>query len=225
MRMRRKKNLEQKIAACGEYLIQPRCESLNFNETGENEQISLIELFGNDAPVILEVGAGKGKFAAELAYQHPEYNILAVEKDSSVCVDAVESIKEKGVKNARVMKLRAEYLARILPLQSISRIYLNFSCPFPKNTYASHRLTAPRFLEIYRQILKPDGEIHQKTDNMRLFEFSIESFSQSGYSLKNVSLDLHNSAFEGNIMTEYETKFVSMGLPIYRLEAYLPEKR
>ena len=171
------------------------------------------------------MGAGKGKFAAELAYQHPEYNILAVEKDSSVCVDAVESIKEKGVKNARVMKLRAEYLARILPLQSISRIYLNFSCPFPKNTYASHRLTAPRFLEIYRQILKPDGEIHQKTDNMRLFEFSIESFSQSGYSLKNVSLDLHNSAFEGNIMTEYETKFVSMGLPIYRLEAYLPEKR
>ncbi len=221
MRMRRKKNLEEKMAACGNMLILPRCETLNFNDEGQNEEISLTELFGNDAPVILEVGAGKGRFAAELAALNPECNILAVEKDSSVCVDAVENIKQKGVKNARVMKLRAEYLARILPSKSISRIYLNFSCPFPKNTYANHRLTAPRFLNIYKQILKTGGEIHQKTDNMKLFEFSIESFSQNGFSLKNVSLDLHNSSFEGNIMTEYETKFVSLGLPIYRLEAYI----
>lgn len=223
MRMRRKKNLEEKILACGELLLRPRCESLNYDDEGQNESLSLTEIFKNENPVILEVGAGKGKFAAELASLCPEINILAVEKDANVCVDAVESIRKAGVKNAKVMQLRAEYLARILPEKSISRIYLNFSCPFPKNTYAQHRLTAPRFLKIYKKLLTDSGEIHQKTDNMKLFEFSLESFSQNGFALKNISLDLHNSSFKGNIQTEYETKFVSLGLPIYRLEAYIPK--
>lgn len=223
MRMRRKKNLEQKLEECGDMLISPLCETLNFEDEGEDEEISFVEIFGNNKPVILEVGAGKGRFAALLAERETEYNILAVEKDPSVCVDAVNSLKERNVKNAKVMRLRAEYLARILPQNSISRIYLNFSCPFPKNTYAHHRLTAPGFLKIYKKLLVKGGEIHQKTDNQKLFEFSLESFSQNGFGLKNVSLDLHNSSFEGNIPTEYETKFVSMGLPIYRLEAYINE--
>jgi tRNA (guanine-N7-)-methyltransferase len=96
---------------------------------------------------------------------------------------------------------------------------LNFSCPFPKAAYASHRLTHQNFLEIYKEIMKKGSEIHQKTDNMHFFEFSIEHFTKSGFALKNVSLDLHNSDFEGNIVTEYEQKFVSQGLPIYRLVA------
>ena len=94
------------------------------------------------------------------------------------------------------------------------------SVAFPKNTYASHRLTHKGFLEIYKRLLTQSGEIHQKTDNMHFFEFSIEQFTANGFRLKNVSLDLHNSGFEGNIMTEYETRFSQMGLPIYRLEAY-----
>jgi tRNA (guanine-N7-)-methyltransferase len=108
--------------------------------------------------------------------------------------------------------------------QSIARIFLNFSCPFPKAAYATHRLTHLRFLEIYKRIMKKDAEIHQKTDNMHFFEFSLEQLSLGGFALKNISLDLHNSGFEGNIETEYEHRFASLGQPIYRLEAFIAEE-
>ena len=128
-----------------------------------------------------------------------------------------------GLANVRFMNIGAEYLEKYLPDNSISRIYLNFSCPYPKKRYAHHRLTAPRFLEIYENIMVKGAEIHQKTDNMHFFEFSIEQFATYGYAIKNVSLDLHNSGFEGNIVTEYEHRFSSAGMPIYRLEAYLKQ--
>ena len=121
------------------------------------------------------------------------------------------------------MQCRAEYLPKYIPDDSIERIYLNFSCPFPKKKYAHHRLTDGRFLNIYRQMMKKGAEIHQKTDNTILFEYSVEQFSQNGFAMKNVSLDLHNSVFEGNIMTEYEKRFTDLGQPIYRLEAYIKE--
>ena len=105
---------------------------------------------------------------------------------------------------------------------SVDRLYLNFSCPFPKETYARHRLTHTRFLNIYNEVLKHGAQIHQKTDNMRLFEFSIEHFSANGFAMREVSLDLHKSGFEGNIMTEYEKRFTDMGMPIYRLVAVNP---
>ena len=90
-------------------------------------------------------------------------------------------------------------MERHLKKNSVSRIFLNFSCPYPKNSYASHRLTHSNFLNIYKRLMKDGAEIHQKTDNMKLFEFSIEHFTASGFALKNVSLDLHNSGFEGKI--------------------------
>ena len=108
-----------------------------------------------------------------------------------------------------------------MPRNSIDRIYLNFSCPYPKYTYAAHRLTNRRFLDSYREYLKPAGEIHQKTDNMHFFEYSLEQYSLAGYGIKNISLDLHGSDFQGNIVTEYEKKFSDIGMPIYRAEAYI----
>jgi tRNA (guanine-N7-)-methyltransferase len=126
-----------------------------------------------------------------------------------------------GLENLKFIKCSAEYLEKYIHEQSIEQIFLNFSCPFPKAKYASHRLTHKNFLEIYKKLLKAGAEIHQKTDNMHFFEFSIEHFTNSGFALKNISLDLHNSDFEGNIETEYEHRFASQGLPIYRLEAYL----
>ena len=129
---------------------------------------------------------------------------------------------EAGLSNVRFLKLGAEYLWRYLPTQSIGRLYLNFSCPFPKEKYRNHRLTAPRFLRIYKEILAPGADIWQKTDNMHFFEFSIENLTQNGFALRNVSLDLHHSDFVDSIMTEYEQRFCAQGLPIYRLEAYLP---
>lgn len=221
MRMRKKKHLEDRLASVDKMLFISDMSDRNFKTAVEDkEYLDFKEIFGNGNPLYLEIGCGKGKFATEYAKSHKDINVIAVEKDSNVIVSACESAIKQGLTNIYFMKCSAEYLPKYLKDKSIKRIFLNFSCPFPKNKYASHRLTAPHFLEIYEKLLVSDGEIHQKTDNMKLFEFSLESFSSCGYALKNVSLDLHNSDFEENIVTEYEEKFISKGLPIYRLEAY-----
>lgn len=220
MRMRRKKNLDARLEACGDRIIYMDRDVKNFQDKSAKTLLDYEALFGNANPVILEIGCGKGQFAIEFARQNPEVNILAVEKSSNVIVDAAQSAIDAGVDNLIFLRGNAEYLDCFIPEHSIGLIYLNFSCPFPKNTYASHRLTHKGFLEIYKKLLKDGGEIHQKTDNMHFFEFSVEQFTQNGFALKNVSLDLHNSDFEGNIMTEYETRFSQMGMPIYRLEAF-----
>jgi len=221
MRLRRKKNLEARLEACGSMLTCPILDTKDCRRALDNkEYFDFAEMFGNDRPVVLEIGCGLGGFACALAKRDPEVNILAVEKNENVIVEGCERAIAEGIENIRFLAIGAEYLPKFIPEGSISRIYLNFSCPFPKSTYANHRLTNRRFLALYDLLLAPGAEIHQKTDNMGFFEFSIQEFSQSGYQLKNVSLDLHNSGFEGNIMTEYEQKFASMGKPIYRLEAF-----
>ena len=225
MRMRRKKNLDGRIDACEGYLLTLVSEDKNFETAVENKDyLDFTELFGNDNPVYLEIGCGKGQFACEIAKQNPDLNYLAVEKVGNVIVAAAEHAQREEIPNVRFVKCAAEYLPCFIEDHSIEGIYLNFSCPFPKKAYTTHRLTNERFLKIYKQILKPGAEIHQKTDNMHFFEYSIEEFTKCGFALKNISLDLHNSDFEGNIVTEYESKFVAEGLPIYRLEAYLKEE-
>lgn len=222
MRMRKKKYLDERLNRVSDILYISDFEDRNFNTAiNEKEYLDLKEWFGTDKPLYLEIGCGKGKFACEYAAAHPEINLLAVEKSGNVIVEACETAKKNNISNVRFIKCGAEYLEKYLKEQSVNRIFLNFSCPFPKSAYASHRLTHKRFLEIYKRLLKKGAEIHQKTDNMHFFEFSIEHLTSSGFALKNVSLDLHNSDFEGNIETEYEHKFASLGQPIYRLEAYL----
>ncbi len=222
MRMRRKRNLDQRLADCKDKLFEIITDELNFEKAIQSkEYIDFDKIFGNDNPTVLEIGCGKGKFACEYAKAHPEQNVIAVEKYGNVIVEACERAIEDGIDNLYFIKGNAEYLPKYIKDGSVERIFLNFSCPFPKNKYAIHRLTHHRFLSIYRLLLCKGGEIHQKTDNMHFFEFSIEEFSQNGFALKNVSLDLHRSGFEDNIMTEYEARFSSMGMPIYRLEAYI----
>lgn len=219
MRMRKKKNLEEKLAACSNLLIK-NSDDRDYRHAVDNpEYIDFEELFSNSNPVHLEIGCGKGQFVFEIAKRNPNINYLAVEKSSNVIVTACEKCTE--LPNVRFIKCGAEYLPKYIKPQSIERIYLNFSCPFPKKAYVSHRLTAPHFLEIYERIMGIGAEIHQKTDNRGFFEFSLETLSDYGFTLKNISLDLHNSEFEGNIVTEYEARFSSLGFPIYRLEAYL----
>ncbi|MBE6750178.1 MAG: tRNA (guanosine(46)-N7)-methyltransferase TrmB [Ruminococcaceae bacterium] len=226
MRMRKKKNLEGRLLEVSDILFISDIEDRNFATAKEKkEYLDLDEWFGRSAPLYLEIGCGKGKFSCEAAKQNPDINFLAVEKSGNVIVEACETAKREEISNLRFIKCGAEYLEKYLRDNSVDRIFLNFSCPFPKAAYASHRLTHKNFLEIYKRILKQGAEIHQKTDNMHFFEFSLEQFSCSGFALKNISLDLHASDFEGNIMTEYETKFVSHGFPIYRLEAYLAEEK
>ncbi len=222
MRMRRKRNLDQRLADCKDKLFEIITDELNFEKAIQNkEYLDFDKIFGNGNPTVLEIGCGKGKFACEYAKAHPEQNVIAVEKYGNVIVEACERAIEDGIDNLYFIKGNAEYLPKYIKDGSVERIFLNFSCPFPKNKYAIHRLTHHRFLSIYRLLLCEGGEIHQKTDNMHFFEFSIEEFSQNGFALKNVSLDLHRSGFEDNIMTEYEARFSSMGMPIYRLEAYI----
>ncbi len=220
MRMRKKKNIDSRLEAVKEYIIETSFEERDFNKAIEKKELfDFAQIFSNDNPVQMEIGCGKGQFIFELAQRYPDINFIAVEKERNVIVLACEKAKSIGLKNIRFLCASAEYLPRFIPENSIEMIYLNFSCPFPKARYAKHRLTYRSFLQIYSKILVPNGEIHQKTDNMHFFEFSIEEFSHCGYLIKNVSLDLHNSDFEGNIVTEYESRFASLGQPIYRLEA------
>ncbi|MCR5485592.1 MAG: tRNA (guanosine(46)-N7)-methyltransferase TrmB [Clostridiales bacterium] len=222
MRMRKKRHLTERLADCTELIVPIEYGDKRFDASfGDEFLLDLKEIFGNDNPVEMEIGSGKGGFICEAAKRRPDINFLAVEKSSNVLVTACENVFKEGIQNIRFIKLTAEYLQRYIPERSVEKIYLNFSCPYPKNSYADHRLTSDRFIKIYKVILKENGEIYQKTDDMKLFEFSIEKFSQNGFKFKNISLDLHNSDFEGNIETEYEKKFVEMGKPIYRLEAYI----
>lgn len=223
MRMRRKKNLDERIEACSDLLLKINYENLNIkNSINIEEHFNCQEMFGNNNPVHLEIGCGKGQFVFEIAKLNPDINYIAIEKTPNVIICALEKVMESDIKNIRFINSGAEYLASYFDEASIERIYLNFSCPYPKPRYTKHRLTHEGFLKIYKRILKPPCEIHMKTDNAQLFEFTINSLSGYGYMLKNVCFNLHNSDFVGNIITEYEEKFSSLGFPIYRLEAVFP---
>lgn len=208
MRMRKRKNLEARLEAC-------RCVTLNPEGIINTDQI-----FGNNNPVQLEIGCGKGAFTLENAKRNPDINFIAIEKERNVIVLAMEKIIREDIKNVRFICCNAENITNFFAENSIDKIYLNFSCPFPKKRYAKHRLTHKNFLDLYKTVLPAKHEVHFKTDNREFFEFSLNSFCDSNWKLQNITLDLHNSIFnENNIVTEYEEKFSSQGFPIYRLEA------
>ena len=220
MRMKKKRNLDTLLTMYPDILSILEKSHPSITESLKDKRyLDLKTILGKDE-VELEIGCGKGAFICELAKRNPNKAYVAVEVNKNVIVEACKLAKEMNITNVHFINTAAEILPCFLKKNSVSRIYLNFSCPFPKHTYANRRLTYHRFLDSYRLFLKEGGEIHQKTDNMHFFEFSLEQYSISGYKIKNVSLDLHNSGFEGNIMTEYEKRFTDLGMPIYRVEAY-----
>lgn len=224
MRMRKKKNLEYKLSECSNLLDMPSVTEDMRELIKVKEYVDLRSYFGNDNPVYLEIGCGKGQFICEEAKRNPDINFVAVEINRSVICTAALKALDGGIRNILFIHCNARILEKYFKPSGIGRIYLNFSCPFPKKTDANKRLTNAVFLEVYKNLLAPGAEIYQKTDNMHFFEYSLEQFSMSGYVMKNISLDLHNSGYEGNIITEYEKKFSEKGFPIYRLEAYLPNQ-
>lgn len=182
------------------------------------------ELFGNNQPIYIEIGMGKGKFITGMAKAHPEINYIGIEMKLSVILIALDKLIEEPLSNLRLLHVDGSRLIKYFADNEIDHIYLNFSDPWPKKRHEKRRLTFKTFLEVDEKILRPAGEIHLKTDNQGLFEYSLVSFSQYGMIIKQVWLDLHASNFEGNIMTEYEEKFSSKGQRIYRVEAQFPDK-
>lgn len=179
------------------------------------------EVFGNDHPIHIEVGMGKGQFIIEMAKRNPESNYIGIEKYSSVLVRAVEKLEDFEQNNLRLIRMDAENIEEVFDKDEVDRIYLNFSDPWPKDRHAKRRLTSTRFLERYNNILTPEGRVMFKTDNKDLFDFSLEQVEEAGWILENHTYDLHHSEYnEGNVMTEYEEKFSAKGNPICRLVAY-----
>lgn len=175
--------------------------------------------FNNDHPLLIEVGSGKGQFVLGMAQQFPDVNFIAIELFESVAVSIVQKLVETPMPNVRVLTVDAKQLVDYFEAGEVDRVYLNFSDPWPKTRHAKRRLTYKTFLAMYEAVLPRGGEIHFKTDNRRLFEYSLESMSQYGMYFTEISLDLHANEPADNVRTEYEERFSAMGQPIYRMEA------
>jgi len=205
MRMRARNHLEERLASCKNITLE------NYDDAART--------FVGSSPLHIEIGCGKGGFITQTASLSPDVRYIAIEKVSNVIVLAMEKAAAANLSNLRFMRGNFQFLSESFPDKSVDRIYLNFSDPWPKKGYAKRRLTHGGFLEIYKRLLKDGGEICFKTDNRELFDFSLESFPENGFEVSCVTYDLHNSGFEGNVMTEYETRFSQMGVPICRLVA------
>ena len=210
MRMRKKKNFDSRMEKCRELIL-----------NAADGNVPDFAALAHGRRVYLEIGCGKGGFIYQTAQKNPDIFFVAIEKEPNVLLMAMENdIKNGELENLRFISFDARELKELFGRGTVGRIYLNFSDPWPPKKQAKRRLTHHDFLDIYNYILDDDGEIHFKTDNQRLFEFSLNEFAQSPFfDMKNISLDLHASGVE-NIMTEYEKKFSDEGMNIYRLEAY-----
>ena len=183
------------------------------------------ELMPEAKEVFLELGCGKGRFTAETAAQNPQALYIAVERVPDAMVIAMERVCAQELHNVFFVDGDVAQLPLFFAPGEVDRIYLNFSDPWPPNRQRKRRLTWRAYLEVYDEILRQQGDLCFKTDNQRFFEWSLQEICQFGWLIQNISLDLHNSDFEGNVMTEYEEKFSAEGYRIYRLEARrrLPE--
>jgi tRNA (guanine-N7-)-methyltransferase len=176
------------------------------------------EVFGNDNPIHIEIGMGKGRFMMDMARLNPNINYVGIEKYSSVLIRAVEKQTELMLPNLFFVRMDAEYIADVFEKGEVDYIYLNFSDPWPKDRHARRRLTSKEFLKRYEQILSDKGGVTFKTDNRQLFDFSLEQADEAGWIVENKTYDLHHSEYvEGNVMTEYEERFSKMGNPICRM--------
>ncbi len=174
------------------------------------------EVFGNDQPIHIEIGMGKGQFIHAMAKLHPEINYVGVEKYSSVLLRAIQKMDEEELPNLKFLRMEAEDIAKVFGEGEVDKIYLNFSDPWPKDRHAKRRLPSREFLKRYDFILKRGARLEFKTDNRDLFDFAVEELEPAGWQAEVITYDLHADAklVEGNVMTEYEEKFSSMGNPI-----------
>lgn len=176
------------------------------------------DIFGNDSPIHIEIGMGKGRFMMDLAAANPTINYIGIEKYSTVLLRAVQKMEENELPNLRLIRMDAEDICEVFDKGEVARIYLNFSDPWPKDRHAKRRLPSRQFLKRYDKILAKDGRIEFKTDNRELFDFALEELEPAGWRLDAMTRDLHHDEkmLVGNIMTEYEERFSLLGNPIYK---------
>lgn len=176
------------------------------------------EIFGNNHSIRIEIGMGKGRFIMDLARMNPDINYIGIEKYSSVLIRGIQKMEADPLPNLYFIRMDAEEITSVFDKGEVERIYLNFSDPWPKDRHAKRRLPSREFLHRYDEILIPDGIIEFKTDNHDLFQFALEELEPAGWHLNQMTEDLHHNAemMEGNVMTEYEERFSSLGNPIYK---------
>lgn len=214
MRLRNIPNAEQIIKEFDHY-----AEALTENKGNWSSK------FEKEQPLYVEFGGGKGGFAIGMADMYKDVNFISVDAKTEVLLKACEKAEKAEVNNVRFTCLNVLNARDYFNEGEIDRIYLNFSDPWPKKRHYKRRLTYRGFLDIYKDLLKPGGEIHFKTDNRSLFEFTLNEFAEIGVKMKNISLDLHSQEDLVNVMTEYEAKFSKRGFPIFRLEANIDNLR
>ena len=176
------------------------------------------EIFGNDNEIHIEIGMGKGRFIMDMAALHPNINYVGIEKYSSVLLRAIQKQEELQLPNVIFIRMDAEDITEVFDESEVGRIYLNFSDPWPKDRHAKRRLPSREFLKRYDKILKADGVVEFKTDNEGLFTVARDEVEPAGWTIDAITYDLHNDEVmnEGNVMTEYEEKFSSLGNPIFK---------
>ena len=178
-------------------------------------------IFGNENPIHIEIGMGKGQFIMKLAKEHPDINYIGIERYSSVLLRALQKMEIEPLPNIRFLCMDASIITEVFDKEEVAKIYLNFSDPWPKERHAKRRLTSRQFFERYDKILAGNGVVEFKTDNDDLFAFSMEEVAEAGWTLDAHTFDLHHDPVlnEGNVMTVYEEKFSSLGHPIHKLIA------
>lgn len=214
MRMRKKKHLDDRMEQVADLTVETPADYKGQWRAAMHAPA--------DAPLHLEIGCGKGDFVIGSARRHPDIFYIAVEREPNVLLMAMEKAKAAGLENVLFIDADAATLGDIFDTGEIDCIYLNFSDPWPPKKRHKRRLTHENYLRVYDSFLKPGGEIQQKTDNTGLFEFSLCSFSQFGYTLYDITFDLHATDFD-NITTEYERNFTAQGMKIYRCVAKKPQ--
>lgn len=206
MRLRNVKGAKEKIESSNYVVLDYKKYIGNYNK-----------LFKNNNPIYVEIGMGKGKFIIDNAIKYPNINFIGIEKYDSVVVRAIQKLEDKDIPNLKIIRMDALEITDVFD-KEVSRIYLNFSDPWPKDRHEHRRLSSDIFLKKYDLIFKDNKNIVMKTDNRNLFEYSVKSFVNYGYKINDISLDLHQANYPDNIMTEYEEKFVSKGSPIYMID-------
>ena len=210
MRMRAKRNRDARFLKVADLFAETESECVVIRE---------------DRPLYIEIGCGKGAFCTELAAENPNADIIAVELSADALLMAMEKAKRSDLPNLSFLNCNADGLDRIFAARSVDRIYLNFSDPWPKSKHAKRRLTAPQFLNKYKTVLKDGGEIRFKTDNRGLFDYSLSTFAECGFTIDKVLFDLHSSELNSeNIRTEYENNFSAKGFKINYIKVHFEAK-